>query len=355
MFRSLSVANVAIDACACRVRDLVWPAPGTNKGVLGVIARGEPPWLIDTETGKPIAVPQSKMCVGMAFRPVLKTEINGARNQECAIVYGDSANFVEFYDVALGDWLQPMPLARAQSVAYSQQGDKLAIGTSTGSVAVVELNDGHRRKERFLKPICKSAIVRLMFTGQGESLIALTAGGAIYCVNAETGESAKQVFVGAHEDLDFECWAHAVHDVGRIAVFAGSAYRATGKCNLWVTDLDKGVSVAIETGHSAYVRRVQFLRNLKVVVFGDKGAEVYDLKTRKRLRVNTLGDKLGTAYAAMEAGPLTFVVGTAPGGAVETGAGYRARIGETDVVESGGTFPVGNGEIASVHAAKVSA
>lgn len=347
MSRSFFITNVAIDACACRVRDLVWPAPGSNKGVLGVIARGEPPWLVDTETGKPATVPQTAGCVGMAFRPVLKTEINGARNQECAIVYGDSVNFVNFYDVALGSWLQPMPFARAQSVAYSQQGDKLAIGTSTGSLALIELNDGHRRRERFFKPICKSAIVRLMFTGQGESVIALTAGGAIYSIDVQTGASSEQTFVGANEDLDFECWAHAVHDVGRIAVFAGSAYRATGKCNLWVADLDKGLSVAIETGHRAYVRRVQFLRGMKVVACGDNGAEFYDLNTRKRLSVKASGDRLATAYAAMEVGPLTFVVGT--------GASVKEKIDDAGMVAQGGNVELGGAELERAESVKVSA
>jgi len=311
MSQSLSISTVAIDARGSQVRDLVLAAPGSNKGVLGVIARGEPPWLIDTETGRSVAVPNAVACVAMAFRPVLKTEINGARNQECAIVYGDSVNAVEFYDVALGAWLQPLRLARAQSVAYSQQGDKLAVGTSTGSVAVVDLNDGSGRKERFLKKICSSAIVRVMFTGQGESVVVLTAGGAIHCVDVETGDAVESVFVGAEEDLDFECWAHAIHDVGRIAVFAGSAYRASGRCNLWIADLDKGVSVRIETGHRVYVRRVQFLKGMKVVVIGDNGAEVYDLNTRTRADVSLHGDELGAVYAAMEAGPFTFIVGTA--------------------------------------------
>jgi hypothetical protein len=311
MSQSLPITNVAVDARGRRITDLVRPAPGSNKGVLGAICRGEPPWLIDTETGQTIEVPNSVACVGMAFRPVLKTEINGARNQECAIVYGDNLNVVEFYDVALGAWLQPLRLARAQSAAYSQQGDKLAVATSTGSIAVVDLNSGTGRKERFLKKIANSAIVRLMFTGQGESVVALTASGAIYSVDVETGRSERQTFVGAEEDLDFDCWAHAIHEVGRIAVFAGSAYRGTGKCNLWVADLDKGISVRIETGHSVYVRRVQFLKGMRVAVIGDNGVEVYDLNTRTRVAVSESGDALATSYLALEAGPFTFVVGTA--------------------------------------------
>ncbi len=311
MTRTFSITKFAIDARGSLVRDLVSPAPGSNKGVLGVVARGEPPWLIDTETGVSVEVPNAVACLGMAFRPVLKTEINGARNQECAIVYGDKVNSVEFYDVALGAWLKPMPLARAQSVAYSQQGDKLAVGTSTGSVAVVDLNNGTVRKERFLRKVCSSAIVRVMFTGQGESVLALTAGGAVYCVDVETGDSLERAFVGADEDLDFECWAHAIHPVGRIAVFAGSTYRATGRCNLWIADLDKGVSVRIETGHRVYVRRVQFLKDMKVIVIGDSGAEVYDLNTRTRVEVDLNGDELAAVYAAMEAGPFTFAIGTA--------------------------------------------
>jgi WD40 repeat protein len=307
----IALTNVAAQAGKGKVRDMVPSATGSNKGLFGVIHQHEPPWLIDTETGQRLTVLGSLPVVGMAFRPVKATEINSERTQEVAIVYGASANRVDFYDASLGEWLPPYACARAQCVAYSQQGDKVAIGSAHGSVIVLDINDGHRRKELFLTLVCKSPIVRIAFTGQGESLIAVTASGALYSVDIASGRAKEQILVGAEEDMDFECRTLALHDCARLAVFAGSVNRGSGRCKVWVCDLDNGSRLSIDTGHTVFVRSVMFLSGYRILVIGDNGAEVYDLETRKRLFSRHTGDTLGVAYSAMKLGPFTFVIGTA--------------------------------------------
>lgn len=309
MLDSLELTSIASGAGPDELRDLVPSSKGGNKGLLGVIFHGKPPTLLDTETGKPLPVPFDEPVVGLAFRPTNKTEINSVRNQEVAIAYGAARSRVEFFDVGLGEWLKPYAFPRAQSVAYSMQGDKLAVGSATGSISVLDLGDGKSRKELFLTKVCNSAIVRLAFTGQGESVVALTAGGAIYSIDL-SGNVRKETFVGADEDMDFDCWAHAIHHSARLAVFAGSANRIDGRCKVWVCDLDSGSRVGIDTDHALFVRRVQFISDKRIIVFGDAEAQVIDLAKRERVSTRQTGDDVTATYAAVNAGPYTFVIGS---------------------------------------------
>ncbi len=296
-----------------QIRDLVLPAHTNNKGTLGAILHDRPPWLFDLESGKKIDAPLEHTAVGMAFRPIAKTEINAERNQEVAIVHGDNSPRVVFYDITLGALMEPLYFARASAVVYSKQGDKLALGNTSGRVCIYDLNSGHKRKELLSVEVCKSAIVRLEFTGQGESVFVLTAGGAVYCVELSTGLVTQRDLSGGDEDVDFECWAHAMHEDARIAALAGSCHRPSGCCNVWILNIDKGHRQVIRTGHKRYVRRLQFVGEQQLLVFGDQGVEVYDLVSKKKSAVPHSGDLLKVAYSAFQVGWTAYVMGSAEG------------------------------------------
>lgn len=293
-----------------QIRDLVLPAHTNNKGSLGAVLHDEPPWLFDLESGKKLNTPFDTTAVGMAFRPVAKTEINSERNQEVAIVHGDNSPRVLFYDITLDELLEPLYFARATAVVYSKQGDKLALGNSSGRVCIYDLNTGHKRKELLSVEVTKSAIVRLEFTGQGESVFALTARGAVFCVELRTGTVTQRDLSGGAEDADFECWAHALHDEARIAALAGSVNRPSGHCNVWILNIDKGHREVIRTGHKRYVRRLQFVGEQQILVFGDQGVEVYDLTSKKQNRVVMTGELLKVAYSAFQVGSFAYVMGS---------------------------------------------
>lgn len=294
-----------------QIRDLVVPAHTINKGCLGAVLHSKPPWLYDLETGDKLDTPFTVTAVGMAFRPFAKTEASPARNQEVAIIHGDNSPRVLFYDITLGELLEPMAFPRASAVAYSKVGDKLALGNSSGRVCVYDLKDGHQRKELVSVLVSKSAIVRLEFSPQGESVYALTAGGAVFSVELSTGTVAQHDLSGGDEDADFECWAHALHEGARIAVLAGSVNRVSGHCNVWILDIDKGRRRVIRTGHTRYVRRLHFVGMQQLIVLGDAGAEIYDLSTRAKTSVKRAGVPLKVAYSAFQAGPYGFVMGSA--------------------------------------------
>jgi len=301
-----SVEFVASDAPSEEIRDIVSPNHVDSQSCVGVLLHHDPPWLVDVSSGKRLDAPFSTPAVGMAFRPVVATEVNGARNQEVAIVYGTSAVAVEFYDIALGAWLERLYFPRAQSVTYSHQGDKLAIGSSRGYVVVYDLNGDARRKELFTVHVSKSAVVRMAFTAQGESLVALTAGGGAHVVDIATGTAKECTVRGKGEDDDFECWAHALHADARLAAFAGSVNRGSGNCRVWLYSLDDGKRVSIETGHKVFVRCLQFTGDQQLMVIGDAGAQVFDLVTRQKCAEGKKGAK--QAYTAIQAGSCAFVV-----------------------------------------------
>ncbi len=292
-----------------QIRDLVLPAKTNNKGCLGAVFHDRPPWLFALETGKKLDTPFVHTAVGMAFRPTAKTEVNPERNLEVAIVHGDNYSRVVFYDISLGATLESLPLPRATAVAYSHQGNRIAFGNSSGRVHLYDLQDGHRRKELFSVVVGKSAIVRIEFSGQGECVFALTASGAVYQIELRTGVATKRDLKGGLEDEDFECWAHAMHGDARICALSGSSNRKSGKCNVWILDIDKGRRFAIPTGHKVYVRRLNFVGDNQLVVIGDAGAEVYDLETRALTAVKRSGVKLEVAYSAVRLGDHLYVTG----------------------------------------------
>lgn len=312
-----SLHSIASEAPRDQVRDLVLPVETGNKGCLGVVLHSHPPWLIDISTAVRLDVPFAKPAVAMAFRPVSATEVNGERNHEVAIAYGANSAKVEFYDVALGVFLEPLYFPRVQSLAYNFQGDKLALGTGSGRVCLFALDGDKRRKELFSTEESRQAIVRLVFTGQGESLFALTAGGAVYRIDLSSGKAAQAEFLGRDEEADFDCWAHALHSSARLAALAGSVNRGSGCCKVWLFSLDDGKCVSIETGHKVYVRRLQFIGDEQLIVIGDQGAELYEVAERTRCRVKKCGTALQVVYSAVQFGDRAYVVGTP----ADTGAG----------------------------------
>ncbi len=294
-----------------QVRDLVLPAKVGNGGYLGELLHSRPARLRRLDTGQHLDVQFNKPAAAMAFRPVDSTAVNAERNYEVALAYGEVSAKVERYDISLGTFLEPIWFPRAQAVEYSQQGDKLAVGGGTGRLGVWQLNSGHGSKELFTIEIAKSAIVRIAFTGHGESVYVLTAGGAAFRVElADLKVTSCAIFDPAEDDLDFECWAHALHRDARLGVLAGSVNRKAGRCKVWLIALDGGRPRAILTGHKRYVRRVQFIGKDQLIVFGDQGAEVYDLSTKTLCRMTAKGDALRVAYAAFQFGTSAVVFGS---------------------------------------------
>jgi len=307
----VSLQTIASRIPSDRIRDLILLARTTNMGTLGALSHHHPPSLFDLQTGKQLETPFTIPAVGMAFRPTEKTEINAARNQEVAIVHGDNSPRVVFYDITLGALLEPLALARATAVVYSKQGDKLALGTSSGRVCLYDLDNGHRRQELCSVQVCKSSIVRVEFSGQGECVFALTAGGAVYCIEVRTGLVTQRDLSGGDEDADFECWAHCMHEDARLAAIAGSVNRKSGTCNVWILNIDRGNRQLIRTGHKVYVRRVIFFGADQLAVLGDNGVEVYDLSTRAKSDIQQGGVKVKMAFAAFQVGTFAFAVGSA--------------------------------------------
>ncbi|MBX9666911.1 MAG: hypothetical protein K2X93_04795 [Candidatus Obscuribacterales bacterium] len=312
-----SLQLIANEAPHDQVRDLVLPVKASNGGYLGELFYKRPARLRRLDTGQLLDVQFDKTAVSMAFRPVDSTAVNAERNHEVAFGYGQESVKVDRYDIALRTFLEPIWFPRAQSVEYSQQGDKLAIGGGTGRLSVWQLGDGHGRKELFSIEVAKSAIVRIAFTGHGESVYVLTAGGAAFRVELASQQITRTaIFDPAEDDLDFECWAHALHRDARLGVLAGSVNRKAGRCKVWLVPLDGGRPRAILTGHKLYVRRVQFIGKDQLIVFGDQGAEVHDLPTKSLCRMTVHGDSLVVAYAAFQVGTSAFVFGskaTSPG------------------------------------------
>lgn len=318
MTRVSSIVNIAVGAVdRDDVRDLVFSPDGHNRGCLGIIFGAQAPWVMKIQDGKRIEVPVTKPVTSLAFRPTEKSEVNGERSQEVAFAYGHDSAKVEIYDIGNGEWLAPIFFPRAQALRYSEQGDRLAIGSSTGRVAVYSFERG-QRKETCDVQVSRSAIVRLAFSGLGESLWALTARGEVYRIEKTTGQSTFQgtAFQAAQEvgrelsadEIDFDCWAHGFHREAQVAAFAGSAGKS-GSCKVYLVNLENGRRRTLETGHGRYIRRVQFIGAQQLAVFGDQGCEIWNLSTQVKCRFEPTGDVLGLAFTAMQFGDSAIVAG----------------------------------------------
>ena len=291
-------------------RDVVLSPDCGNAGFFGVMCEHGADAIYRTSTLAKLPLEFAASVTGMAFRPTAATAVNSERSPEVAIAYGDARPWIDLFDLASCEPLVRIRFAPVQSVAYNQQGNMLAGGTTRGTVVVWALSPRGTRTELFYVNVSRSCIVRLVFNGHGNTVFALTARGETFMIDAFTGEFHRYQVMGSPQDADgFDCWAHDGHRHQPVVAFAGSRDDREVRCLVTVVEIDRGKHFSFATRNVRYVRRLKFHGEKQLIVIGDAGTELWNLNPVRRVSLKQSGVKLDTELNALTVGDTIMVVG----------------------------------------------
>jgi hypothetical protein len=262
---------------------------------MGVLIKGKPAVIYNAATLEKLAEPVPFPATGLAFRAVRQ----GNAVHEVALSCGEGEDEITRYDylrkVKIGGLFMP----RAQSIAYSYSGHLLAAGSSEGFVRIWTLK-GEAREAVNVK-IASSAVTRLSFSFQGGLLLATTARGDLYAINARGEFSA--VKLGSPDDppAQWDCHTVASHPLAKVSAFAG----AGNAVNVFYAGLNK--VIRFETyQENRYIRQLQFQSSSsKLLAVGDIGVEVWNLSDTYEL-LTQWSPQSGRVLSASFCGPVIF-------------------------------------------------
>ena len=286
------------------------PGSSFSESHYAILHRSKPPVFLRVTDNREVPIPVRGPASSVAFRPVAATAINHERAPEVAVAYGRNSTFVEIFDLSLGEPIASLPSPRTLSVAYNQQGTVLALGTAAGAVRIYDIGPNGQRKERFCVSGARSGVVRMAFNSRGETLFLLTARGEPYILDL-TGKPMLQPYAleGLAFDGAFECWAHACHSLLPVVAYAGSREYGGERCRVTVVDFDTEDSISFLTSNRTYVRRLQFVGESGLLVFGDAGVELWGLDPLKQTKLSADGQVLEVAYNGVTFAGNVYAIG----------------------------------------------
>jgi WD40 repeat protein len=241
-------------------------------GYIGTTLAGIGGWVSNPKTNDYVLLRTYERITSIDFR----SRDNKHRTTEVAYVTGENCSGIQRFDVDLGIHYRSLFLARAQCVAYSQDGALLVAGSTDGKICAYALQGdkyGDPVEVRFSR-VSKKGIASIAVAAKGILFATLVGGGTLQ-LNLLDPKSKPQPAMGS-ADWDKEYHCLAVDSEGMHVAFAGLDSEVT------VYNCNSRMVHKVQTELGNYIRSMSFLPNNLLAIVGANGLELWNTETYKR-------------------------------------------------------------------------
>jgi WD40 repeat protein len=218
------------------------------------------------------------MCpaTAIAFRPtmtsgaVIRKDDEGNPLEEIAFCFGEGDFEVHRVNLNTVHELPGISAQEPSAIAYSRDGDFVAVGGCNGDILTYRLADTSKKPLRESLSTLSGAITQLAFSPESKCVFAATNYNKIGCV-MRTRQAARHLALRNHDEnrqvVGVKWQSLAVHSSKPLLAFCGTS------SEFWLANVETNKIIIIDAGLGDILHHIEFTSQDEIILVGENGIQ----------------------------------------------------------------------------------